>query len=65
VRVRSDRARTVVVRLRDARTRRVLARATVKVRGEKTVRFKTRRRTVVAEVTWPGGRATSPRVRLN
>jgi hypothetical protein len=60
VRVRSDAARTVVVRLRDAATRRVLARRTIKLRaGTHTLRVGNARKRAFAEVTWPGGRAVS------
>jgi len=64
VRVTSDRARTVTVRLRDARTHKVLAHTTVKVTRAKTVRLKARGRTVIAEVAYPGGSAKSGKVRL-
>lgn len=60
VRVRTDATRTVTVRLRDAATRRVLARRTVKLRaGTHTVRVGKVRKRAFAEVTWPGGRAVS------
>ncbi|RKQ93131.1 beta-propeller uncharacterized protein DUF5122 [Solirubrobacter pauli] len=60
VRLRSDAARTVVVRVRDAKTRRVLARRTVKLaKGTRTVRVGKARTRVYVEATWHGGRAVA------
>ena len=53
VRLRADAKGTVIVRVRDKKTKRVVARRTVKVaKGTKTVRVGKARRGVYVEVAW-------------
>ena len=53
MRLRADAKGTVIVRVRDKKTKRVVARRTVKVaKGTKTVRVGKARRGVYVEVAW-------------